>query len=458
MSLESGLVPPKFKQATIIPIYKSGPESNYSNYRPISLLPCLSKVMERVVYKQVNEFLERNEVLSRNQYGFRKKHQIQHAILKLLCNITENKEKLMDTIAIFLDIQKAFDTVSHDILLRKLEFYKFDKKSIKWFKSFLEDRTQCVKINSTRSRYRNVKIGVPQGSVLGPLLFLIYINDLDIAANFENIYFADDTVMTLGNDNSSELYEIANRELEKVSNWFLSNRLALHPGKTRYIYFNPPRKYKENEPMKLILNKTHLIRVGEHYPEKSFKYVGVYLDENLKFQDHLNKVHQKVTQNSHILYSNRYSIPKSMRITLYHALIEPYFRYCLAIWGGASKSLMQKLVDLQKKIVRFINLKRYNSHTEDLFKTNNILPIDTVYLKCNTKILDSILDKNSTGSFDVFFKDKSDRTRNKNVFKLPNVNTESLRNIPPYSMIKNWNMINKGGNECLIHNESKYLN
>ena len=230
LSLQTGYIPDRFKVAKVIPVFKSGDKQIFSNYRPISLLSSLSKLLEKVVARQVEGFLRVNNILYSHQYGFRKKHGTSHPVLHFLHNIYEalNKEIPEYTLGVFLDLKKAFDTVDHKILLKKLDYYGFRGVSNHWFNNYLTGRKQYVSIDGINSELREINFGVPQGSVLGPLLFLLYINDLAQATNCATFLLADDTTLQSSSQNTSDLIISASRELEKVSLWIQSNKLTLN--------------------------------------------------------------------------------------------------------------------------------------------------------------------------------------------------------------------------------------
>ena len=238
-------MPSQDKIAKVCPIFKSGKKSSTNNYRPISLLPILSKILEKLVANRLAEFLKRFQVLFKHQYGFQKGHSTDHPIIHFLNHIAEANNKGQFTIAIFCDLTKAFDTVNHGILFKKLQYYGIRGVSLDWFKSYLTNRKQCVSIGTSQSSFRSIDIGVPQGSVLGPILFLLYINDLPSATNMLPFLFADDTTAVESGPNLPQLFEKVNLEFQKLGEWFRANKLSLHPGKTKYsIFCNPDKKIK----------------------------------------------------------------------------------------------------------------------------------------------------------------------------------------------------------------------
>ena len=239
-SLAMGLVPNMAKLAKIIPIYKAKDKKDISNYRPISLLPVVSKILKKVVHKNLYTFLEKNKVIYASQYGFRKNRSTVNAITELVCHITNAIENKQNTLSVFLDLSKAFDTIDHNILLHKLEFYGVRGLALNWFQSYLTDRKQYVLYNNVQSQTLDITCGVPQGSVLGPLLFLIYVNDIaNCLTHSKLISFADDTTVFLSSKCINDLYKNMNSDLDDLTNWFKANRLALNVNKSNCMLFQP---------------------------------------------------------------------------------------------------------------------------------------------------------------------------------------------------------------------------
>ena len=219
-SLSSGMVPQQLKIAKVIPVYKSGPKEQMDNYRPISLLSCFSKIIEKIVCTRLTSFLDINNIISNSQYGLRKKHSTLHPLIHFLNHISSALDQKLHSIAIFCDLRKAFDTVNHDILLKKLSKIGVRGVELLWFKSYLSDRKQLVHINGSNSSLLSILTGVPQGSILGPLLFLIYINDLPLCSELVAYLFADDTTLILSGPDLDLLIANVNHEFKKVADFF----------------------------------------------------------------------------------------------------------------------------------------------------------------------------------------------------------------------------------------------
>ena len=243
-SFYSGTVPDQFKVARVVPIHKKGSTCLVSNYRPISLLSIFNKLIEKLMYNRIISFLEKFSILYNNQFGFRSKHSTTQALLLLTDKIQRSIDEGMFCSGIFLDLCKEFDTVNYKILLTKLEYYGIRGVSNGWFASYLSNRRQFVSLNGIISDYQTITCGVPQGSVLGPLLFLLYINDMPKCSNILEFHlFADDTNLFLNNPNIINLETDLNTEIEKVSQWLYANKLSLNIDKTSFVVFLHKEEY-----------------------------------------------------------------------------------------------------------------------------------------------------------------------------------------------------------------------
>ena len=294
LSLETGYVPSEFKVAKIVPVFKEGDCHDFNNYRPISLLSSFSKLMEKIVSKQILRFLHINDILYKHQYGFRPRHNTSHPVLHLSEKIYSalNQKPSAKTLAIFIDLKKAFDTVDHNILLNKMEHYGIRNVANTWFQNYLDNREQFVIINGTESEREKIVCGVPQGSVLGPLLFLIFINDLPNASEFLTLLFADDTTFLISGVNIDDLFQLANCELEKSSVWFRSNKLTLNVKKTKYMIFS-------DQNLTTNLNQLHIgnqsiEQVGTKCKDQYFKFVGLVIDDKLSWEGHVQHITKKL--------------------------------------------------------------------------------------------------------------------------------------------------------------------
>ena len=287
LSFSTGVFPAILKTAEVIPIHKKNSKLEVSNYRPISLLSNIDKIFEKLMHSRLIEFLEEKQILHYRQFGFRKDFSTNHAILTLLESIQKALDDGQFACGIFIDLEKAFDTVSHDILLEKLNHYGIRGIANDWFSSYLSDRTQFVSINGFNSDYKTVKYGVPQGSVLGPLLFLIFINDLNIAIkNSETFHFADDTCLLNIKDSIKKINKVVNKDLKFLIQWLHANKISLNVAKTEVIIFRRKKKQLDFD--------LNLKICGKKLQASSYvKYLGIYLDQYLDWSPHVNHLSHK---------------------------------------------------------------------------------------------------------------------------------------------------------------------
>ena len=360
LSIMTGKVPRNMKISKIIPIFKSGDSKILNNYRPISLLPVFSKLLEKIVHKRLMHFLNINNILYKHQYGFREKHSTVHPIIQFLKFITDSNDKTSKdlTLSIFLDLKKAFDTVSHPILLDKLEYYGIRGLSLEWFKSYVHDRVQYTEINGEKSSLARVQYGVPQGSILGPLLFLIYINDLASATNLKVLSFADDTTLVKSSDNLSDSIPEINNELNKVYTWLNLNKMAINISKTCYMIFGPTKMtFPHNIDNIVNINNIPINRIGDNNNETSVKFLGIYLDEKLSWKNHINVTSKKINSGLFALNSLKNILPQNTLRTIYYSLIHCHITYCLEVWGNSTS--INKIQLLQKCALRSIYKQPY---------------------------------------------------------------------------------------------------
>ena len=378
-SINSGIFPDNLKIARVNPILKKGDKSLMENYRPISILPALSKIFEKVLHSQLHEYFENNNLYFSSQYGFRERHSTELAALELIDRITLAMDQNETPINIYIDLSKAFDSINHDILLSKLQYYGIHGISLKLCSSYLTNRKQYVQIDDDKSHLLNIVTGIPQGSVLGPLLFIIFINDLAMASKyFHMINYADDTTLFASykahsQSDNSNIDRTLNSELSKIDLWLKVNKLAINTSKTKYMIF---RTNKKNLYLPVIkLNEMDLECVQE------FNFLGMTITENLNWNSHINKIASKITKTVGIIHRLKFIIPQQILRTIYDALILPHLNYGILCWGSQTNRLSK----IQKNAIRKISLSKYNAHTDPLFKSFNLLKINDIYTICQLK-------------------------------------------------------------------------
>lgn len=370
LSFEKCIFPDKLKIARIVPIYKSDDKMVVNNYRPISVLPFFSKIIERLMYNRLLCYLDKNDILIKNQYGFREKHSTYMALIKLLDQITNELDNKQFSIGIFIDLSKAFDTIDHNILIRKLQCYGIRGSVLDWFKSYLNNRQQYTCINDANSDVKQVTCGVPQGSILGPLLFIIYINDIVHASDIANlIMFADDTNLFYSNNSLDTLCNDINDDLVKISLWFRLNRLSLNVKKTNFMIFSTRNK-------KLPLSKM-CIKIDDIAIEQvnHTKFLGLIMTDRLTWDMHVKTVYNKASKNIGIIYRIRHLIPLPTLKNLYFTLVNPYYEYCNIVWGSGKSIAFRRLERSQKRAVRAVVFANRRTHTAPIFKQLNVLTI-----------------------------------------------------------------------------------
>ena len=366
LSLSSGTVPLKIKIARVVPIFKKGQKDSLNNYRPISLLTSISKILERLVYKRTIKFLVNCKILCDSQFGFRKNHSTTHALLTFIDKVAHAIDDVSHTIGVFLDFFKAIDTIDHDILIHKLQHYGIRGKALDWFRDYLSNRKQFVRINGLDSQLKTISCGVPQGSLLGPLLFILYINDLHNSLQILSfICFADDSNLFLTHRDPRALIDIIIRELKLVQSWIHANKLSLNIEQTNVMLFSNTLKVL---PDHVKINNTELKQVD------CTKFLGLYIDSDLSWKSHINYLSKILSRNTGILHKLKHFFPCQTLINVYSSLISPYLNYRILVWGNATKILLDNLLSrIQKCAIRNVNHAGYLSHTNSLFHKNKIL-------------------------------------------------------------------------------------
>lgn len=394
--LKYGIFPSSLKIAIIKPIFKGGDSQTINNYRPISILPFMSKILEKLIHCRLVKHLEKNDIIHENQFGFQKNKSTYMPLLLLQDNITRVFEDGEFALGLYLDIKKAFDTVNTKILLDKLHKYGVRHRSHQILSSYLTERTQSVKIRSTYSSYKNASMGVPQGSILGPLLFIIYINDLPkLSSNMTCLSYADDTAIIFKGDTIAHLQSTVNNLLVQISSWFDANFLSLNVLKTYTQHYTT-----RSVDFKLEV-KINNIYVKEN---ESIRYLGVLIDKSLKFTKHIDQVSNIIGRNIGIISRIRFCIDKRTAHLLYNSLILPYINYCCMIWGSNYDSQLMRLVILQKRAVRLIEYVYPPFSSEPIFKKYNILKLADIVKSQMLLVMHKFVTGQLPQSFDNTYK------------------------------------------------------
>ena len=461
LSVATGVFPDKLKVSKTIPIFKAGEHTCCDNYRPISLLSSISKILEKVVAINLVNHLEINNLLYNNQYGFLRGRSTLHNITKLTSTISQNLNEKKYVIGVFLDLKKAFDTVSHEILLLKLNKLGISGTPLKWFTSYLSGRSQFTEISGAKSTELAIDISVLQGSILGPILFLCFINDLHLATWLLTLLFADDTAVIDSDADLPTLINRVNEEVQKIANWFRTNKMSVNVSKTKYILFRPKgQKIHVNlEENGIIFNSNEigapvnpskifkLGRIHNEHPDKNertYKFLGVHLDEYLSFDTHCSLICNKLARSNFIISRVKNILPTKSLKTLYFSLVHPHLLYSLPIYSCTTQKNIKKISKMQKKSIRLITKSKSNTPPYPLFAQLSILPFEHLITLTSGQLIHSIYHKYSPKALHNLWLTNDQRginhdLRDAHLLYVPFARTEHVKRLPYFAFPKLWN-------------------
>lgn len=409
----SGVFPKDMQIGRVTPIFKHGDKNSLNNYRPISILPIFSKGIEKILHIRLLSYLNKHNLLHDFQHGFRKHRSTETALIKHKEVIIESFKNKTIIAGIYIDFSKAFDLINHNILLFKM--YKYGIRGIPHalFESYLSHRKQFVNIDNATSAPEPISAGVPQGSILGPLLFVMYINDIvQGVKNAEMVSYADDTTVFVTGVSEIEVEGKVNDALVELKNWADANGLRINSNKTKVVLYLPRRKSLRD--INICLG-SEIIEIVDNV-----KALGVIFSKNLIWNDHIDYIQSKMSSAVGVMNRMRHILPPKIKLLLYNALVYSILQYCSLVWGTTGITNLKKLHVLQKRAIRCIANIPFRSSTSQLFLKYDILPVFALY------------------NYQLLIRYKSFTNKNDNFIRCMSKLTEKISSTLPTRHVEKW--------------------
>ena len=422
LCITQAIWPDALKKAEIVPIFKSGDKHNPVNYRPISLISNIAKVFEKILYNRIYDFVIKNNIISKQQFGFLKNLGTRDALNYVTNILYQNLDRSKKTLIAFLDLAKAFDTVNHRLLIDKLYCIGIRGQALDLLDSYLSDRYQKVRLNESESYYRKINIGVPQGTILGPLLFLLYINDiLKVIQTGKIASYADDTAIISTCDTWDQTVEDMNKNLSVIDNFLAANKLSLNIDKSVYMavgnYCDSVPKHIEVKIRDKDLNRVEVC-----------KYLGVMFDYNLNWNEHIQYIIKKTKYLLYIFYKiSKFMSTETMRM-IYYAFFHSIINYGIIAWGGAYNNNLCLLQDLQNRILKFINKKKIFLAQDYPMNINQLFTYESLKYHYKTLRNQYVTSKSITRNKNIILPKNKKRVSNKNSYSRAIITYNNLPN------------------------------
>ena len=439
LSYKISKFPNCMKRAMVKAIHKKGDTDDPSNYRPLSILPIISKIFERSAVNQLVKYLENQKLLTDVQHAYRKGHSTQTCLNEIVNYIYEENDKGQIVGIASLDLSKAFDSINHHLLLQKLAKLGLGQTSLNWCQSYLTDRRQQTKFSNFVSDIKLVTSGVPQGSILGPILFICFVNDLPrVFENCKIMSYADDTQILVSAKTAKEVKLRIEKLIEKAQQWYNKNSLLNNATKTEVMTVSK-RKSKES----FEINITEDGKPEKLNLKSSIKVLGIYLDNELNWTRQINEVNKRARNAARNLQRTAHILPFKPRLTLYNSLIASHFNYGDTVWGGCNIKNRNKLQRTQNCVIKNMLDMKIRDSTKEALEKANLLTLqekrqvhDAVYVK---KALSDKLPANICLQYQKQQSRRTFRSAEKQILTIPKHKTENYKNSPLYRSIVAWN-------------------